>query len=260
MGKKILIIEDELAVGMMISYWIKSLGHDAMIAADGAEGFKMAKTQTPDLIITDVLMPNMDGFTFFKELKKNKLTSNIPVIILTARGKMEDSFKVLGADDFIAKPFEEDELISKIERLLRKPAFSKKTTKKILLAGSSEVAVMRMVTELEKGNFDVNFSWDGTDVIAKAVNFSPDIIVMDVLTPGIKAHEVINLLRQMPQSQKAPILLYSYFDTESLGIVTMSEKEEEILTAKTECLAAGATFYIEKFSEFSFVEAINKYL
>jgi len=99
-NKKILVVEDEDTLRKMLVLELESAGYEVHQAGDGEAALLLIKETLPDLIISDVLMPNMDGFTFYKELKKNKITSDIPVLILTARGKMEDSFRVVGADDF----------------------------------------------------------------------------------------------------------------------------------------------------------------
>ncbi len=100
---KLLIVEDETGVADMLKITLQQAGYKVLTAANGKEGLEKAFTNQPDLIITDVLMPVMDGFVFLKELKKNKLTATLPVIVLTARGQMEDTFDVYGADAFLEK-------------------------------------------------------------------------------------------------------------------------------------------------------------
>ena len=82
----------------------------------------MAKDAKPDLIILDLMMPGMDGFTLFKELRKKKKTRKIPVIMLTARGQTEDKINglELGADDYMTKPFSPKELVLRIKNLLKR--------------------------------------------------------------------------------------------------------------------------------------------
>lgn len=112
-AKRILVVEDEPQIRELIQARLESAGYTTLTAENGQEGLEQVKKVCPDLIITDVLMPVMDGFTFYKELKKTMTTARIPVLIVTARGKMEDTFKIVGADDFITKPFESQELVEK---------------------------------------------------------------------------------------------------------------------------------------------------
>jgi len=115
MSKKILVVDDEEELRDFISMRLEANGYEVVTAGNGIEGLKVVVDEKPDLIISDVLMPEMDGFAFYKILKEDEATKDIPVLILTARGKMEDTFRVLGVDDFLSKPFQADELLSKIQ-------------------------------------------------------------------------------------------------------------------------------------------------
>lgn len=91
-------------------------------ATDGLDGLERALAIRPDLIITDIMMPGMDGFTFLRKLREKSQLSGIPVIVLTAKDKMEDLFLLEGIKtcDYIVKPFESDLLLSKIAQLLER--------------------------------------------------------------------------------------------------------------------------------------------
>ncbi len=118
--KKILIVEDDRGMRIRISLALEMTGYQVFQAEDGEEGLKMAKEVKPDLILSDVVMPNMDGNELLKKLRSTDFGRNIPFIILTARGKMKAYFDLVRVDDFIEKPFETDELITKVEKSLKK--------------------------------------------------------------------------------------------------------------------------------------------
>ena len=117
--EKILIVEDHTDVQDYIGN-ILADSYRILKADNGLEGLKIARDKMPDLIISDVMMPEMDGYTFCSEIKKDELTSHIPLILLTARAGHEDKMEGLetGADDFLVKPFDSQELAARVKNLI----------------------------------------------------------------------------------------------------------------------------------------------
>ena len=119
MAKKILLIDDEPGLREMMSLRLKANNYNIVTASNGQEGLDMVKKENPDLVILDVHMPVMDGFQFFKIIKKDSQKSNIPILVLTARGQMKDTFEAFDADAFIPKPFKSEEVVAKVNFLLK---------------------------------------------------------------------------------------------------------------------------------------------
>lgn len=117
-GRKILLVDDEPALQEMMRLGLTQAGYTVETANNGQEGLARINAEAPDLIIADVLMPVMDGYAFYRELKRSKTTDKIPVLMLTARSKLKDSFEALGAEFFITKPFDPDGLLSRIDQLM----------------------------------------------------------------------------------------------------------------------------------------------
>ncbi|MDG2450167.1 MAG: response regulator [Saprospiraceae bacterium] len=120
--KKILVIEDNLEVRENICEILELDGYNVIDAENGKRGIQIAKDNSPDLILCDVMMPELDGFGVLKILSKNDLTKNIPFIFLTAKAENTDFRKGmgLGADDYITKPFDDTQLLEAIEMRLKK--------------------------------------------------------------------------------------------------------------------------------------------
>jgi len=122
MAKRILIVDDEPAILRMVESLLTRRGHQVVQADSGEEGLRKALKARPDLVITDVLMPGMDGWTLVRQLRSHKELGLVPVIFLTALNSAKDrvlGFR-LGADDYLPKPFHLEELEIRVERVLRR--------------------------------------------------------------------------------------------------------------------------------------------
>lgn len=122
MNKKIVLIEDNKAVRENIVEILELAGYEVHAAVNGKKGVELVQATTPDLIICDIMMPELDGYGVLHMLSKNPNTSSIPFIFLTAKADRADMRKgmEMGADDFITKPFEDVELLNAIEARLKK--------------------------------------------------------------------------------------------------------------------------------------------
>ena len=117
---KILIVEDNAVSREMLRVLLELGGYKVVCSEDGSDGFLKALTETPDLIITDVEMPNIDGFSLLRLLRKEPKTANIPVIVFTAYTSIqEQSARKAGADDIAYKPINVDQLHNMIRHLLK---------------------------------------------------------------------------------------------------------------------------------------------
>ena len=260
MSRKILVVEDEAPVAEMIKFGLERAGYKVVLAGNGEEGLFLISQHHPDLIISDILMPVMYGFTFYKELKKNPATARIPVLILTARGKMEDSFKVIGVDDFIIKPFDVDVLLAKIEHSLQKVPQTTKMNKNVLVVGSAAAVVQKIVSQIKKWGCVVESTTDGTQVLTKAMQFKPDLILIEVTMSQAPPEEIVRAIRCISQFNRTSILIYSYLSAKDIGNDFTYLKLSSINDSRMNCLNAGANEYIGHYSEPLFLETIEKYL
>lgn len=120
MSNKILLVEDEEDLTLIVADTLRGQGYAVITAADGIEGLEKFKTEVADIVVADVMMPKMDGFSMVKEIRK--LSSTVPLLFLTAKSTIEDveeGFEI-GANDYLKKPFELRELIVRIKALLRR--------------------------------------------------------------------------------------------------------------------------------------------
>ncbi|HLH37880.1 MAG TPA: response regulator transcription factor [Bryobacteraceae bacterium] len=118
---KILIVDDDAELCALLNEFLSRDGFETSVVHDGAGGLERARTEDFDLVVLDLMLPQMDGFTVLRQLRE---VSRVPVIVLTARGEGEDRIVGLdsGADDYLGKPFNPRELVARIRAVLRRAA------------------------------------------------------------------------------------------------------------------------------------------
>ena len=117
---RILVVDDEIYIVHILDFSLGMEGYEVITALDGEEALAKATESTPDLIVLDIMMPKMDGYETCKALKANEHTKNIPVILLSAKGRnvdMQTGYDV-GADEYITKPFSPRKLVDRINTML----------------------------------------------------------------------------------------------------------------------------------------------
>jgi two-component system, OmpR family, response regulator MprA len=122
MSEKILLVEDELAIARFIGRGLQREGYNVVVANDGKSGLEMAFAELPDLIILDVMLPDIDGLSICRQLREAELQT--PVLMLTAKDAIPDRVAGLeaGADDYLVKPFAFEELLARLKALRRRKA------------------------------------------------------------------------------------------------------------------------------------------
>jgi DNA-binding response OmpR family regulator len=121
--KRILIIDDEEDILTVLKFRLGANNYEVLTASDGQEGLNKARTEKPDLIILDLMLPKLDGYKVCRMLKFDESYKAIPIVMFTARVQQKDEElgKEMGADAYITKPFEPEILLEKIRQLLKKP-------------------------------------------------------------------------------------------------------------------------------------------
>jgi len=115
--KKILVVEDEQTTATLLDSALKKQGYDVVIAHNGKLALSLLEAMRPDIIISDVIMPEINGLEFFKQIRKNENTSHIPFVVLTAHQKIAKTFGELDVDAVLNKPVVINDLLEKIEIL-----------------------------------------------------------------------------------------------------------------------------------------------
>jgi CheY-like chemotaxis protein len=264
MKKCILIVDDDPEILEMTGSFLRKRDYHVITADNGQTALDTARAQPPDLILTDVLMPHMDGYAFYKELKNDDKLSHIPVLIITGRGKMEDSFKVIGVDGFVTKPFTPEELAGEVQHVFQltesrgaKPAATPaRKTKKILALASDKTVADDMVYQAQRAGYTLETVASGTETVAKILSFLPDLIVVDIQPRDMDGYTLVDTLRRLPHCAEHPIVGYSYYATEQLGNTEVRQRMLKVQGESERFLRAGGTKYIGRYHHQVFITAL----
>ena len=169
---RILVVDDEPQLTRVLRTGLKSRGYDVRAAADGLAGFEVFNDWHPDLVITDLAMPNVDGLELCRRLRA---VSTVPIIVLSAKGEEKTKVEALdlGADDFVTKPFGIDELLARVRASLRRAK-----------APASNEATQ---TTLDSGDFHVDLETREITVRGKSIHLTPkefDLLVYFIKHSG----------------------------------------------------------------------------
>ncbi|MBN2219709.1 MAG: response regulator transcription factor [Kosmotogaceae bacterium] len=121
MKGKILAVEDDIHIGKLLRMELSHEGYEVEVLTDGKEAVRHLEKELPDLLILDVMLPGLDGFSVLEEIREY-ISTDLPIIMLTAKGEVKDKIRGLksGADDYLPKPFVIEELLARIEAVLRR--------------------------------------------------------------------------------------------------------------------------------------------
>jgi two-component system alkaline phosphatase synthesis response regulator PhoP len=153
MHRKILVVDDEQSIVDLLEYNLQREGYQVVVARDGREALRLARTEPPDLIVLDLMLPGLDGFDVCRELRRegDPALARVPIIMLTARDEEVDRVVglELGADDYVTKPFSVRELVARVKAVLRRTAREAAGSADVIRVGPLEVDALCREVRLE---------------------------------------------------------------------------------------------------------------
>jgi len=212
----ILLVDDSKLIHASVGKIIAENGFKVIHAMDGVEGLRKAVEYVPDLIISDLDMPNMNGYEMCQEIKQKEVTQDIPVVILSARGAgldIDKGFDV-GANDFLTKPVDEAELISRINLTLA-PKQDGSLREKILVVDDSALVRNMMKQGLSQQGFEILTANDGQEGYDAAVEYEPDLVITDFNMPKMNGRELTRALKSRETLVDIPVLMLTAADSDT---------------------------------------------
>ncbi len=228
--KKILIIEDDVFLGDILLQKIKNEGYDGRLMRDGRKGFEEIAFFMPDLILLDILLPNMNGYEILEEKQKDNKIKDIPVIMISNSGQPVeiDRAMLLGVKDYLVKAlFNPDELMVKIHKFMEgveevpgNPDV--KIEKESGLKGKTLLwveddkflshLIEKKIPTLGCILFHTITGADAFEILKKT---KPDIIILDIVLPDMDGYEILKHLKENEETKKIPVILLSNLGQQS---------------------------------------------
>ena len=206
--KTILIVDDEPNVVAMISEYLTGEGYNTLTATSGRKALELAEIHRPFAITLDVIMPEMDGWEVLQNLKKNPVTADIPVIIVSVSDDRDTGF-ALGAVGSITKPFTRDALIAEINKIGRPRPHS------IMVVDDNEIDLREMARVIEKEGIKAVPADSGSNCVEMLKEDLPDILVLDLMMPEMDGFEVLDRVRTNPKTGNLPVIIVTAKDLTS---------------------------------------------
>ena len=239
----ILIVDDDPLNVKLLSATLSADGYETLSAYDGKTALKIAQTEFPDLILLDIMMPEIDGYEVTEILKQNPDTKDIPIILITALDGREDKLKGLeaGADEFLNKPANAAELLARVKSLLRLKLYQDQLKVRthpqefiasngkadggpigdlnlpsVLLVEDEDRDVRLLKSYLQGEAYHIEVAHTGEETISRVLKDKVDLILLDILLPGMDGFEVVRQLREMESAENIQVLaITSLKDMES---------------------------------------------
>ena len=184
----ILIVEDDDTVREALSAGLESEGYEVILSDNGLDGLKQAKEEGPDVILLDLMLPEMDGLSVCRALRRN---SNVPIIMLTARGTEMDKIVWLetGADDYVVKPFSLGELLARIRSLLRRTRNDKQENQMQLTSGN--VSLDFTSRRVSKDDAEVHLTQKEFNLLAELMRNKGAVLSRDLLLEKVWGYSYV---------------------------------------------------------------------
>lgn len=206
---RILVIDDDATLTALLQSRLSERGYEVLTACDGEEGLEAYKSFKPNLILLDILMPKMDGYTFVLLFKKTGDLKTTPIIILTCKENMKDIFAIEGINDYIVKPFKMEYLLAKIDKRL------KSKEKKVLVADDAPETVALVESCLKDRSYRVLTAANGLEALQIAKREIPDLMILDILMPKLDGYNVCRMLKFDEKYKQIRIVLLTALGRES---------------------------------------------
>ena len=203
--KTILVVEDNRQAAQLLCIYLTEAGYETVVVTDGEEAVRIAREVKPFAITLDIMLPKKDGWQVMQELKNYQDTRDIPVIIISVVDNQSLGFS-MGAVGYFVKPADKEQLVHTLDKL-ELAAKVEDATPRILVIDDNPKDLKLMGTILRSEGYDVLAASNGATGVAKAMEEHPDLIIVDLLMPGMSGFDVVKSLQEHPNARDIPIII-----------------------------------------------------
>jgi len=223
--RMVLLADDDRDIAELVKLHLEKPGYQVTAVGRGVEVLEMARRHNPDLIILDILLPDMDGLAVLETLKSEPGTADIPVLMLSVLEDDGTAFE-LGAAGYLAKPIHEEGLLATVDA-----AFSRRG--RVLVVEDDVDTIEMMRVALRRVGYTVDVAAEGYEAVSLARRWRPQVILLDLRLPGMDGYEILTHLKRSPATRDIPIIVASAHvadaDTEekrlqAMGVVSFMPK------------------------------------
>jgi len=260
MRKRILVIDDEVDMVRLLGHRLAMAEFESIPANNGKQALQILSEKELDLVITDIVMPEMDGYTLCKLMKASEHYAHLPIIVTTAFSEREQEFRDLGVDDFLIKPVDPQKLLDAIERALSRH-HQKRLHKIVLFEKDVSPAIKMAIKQFRDMGFkiDVEFIQDHTDLIREVLRHQPDIFIMDTVQTDMPAPQIIRQLHGYVLTREMSILVYTSESGAEPKIKKRRRAKTQTDSIIQQCLDAGAAKAICPWDRETFLSVLFEY-
>lgn len=205
MKNKILVVEDNKDFAEVLRKRLEAGGFEVTSAFNGEEALEKFKQVKPDLIVADLIMPVMDGYTMIRELRRTEAGRSVPIIVMTVRERIQDLCVVEGVRDYLVKPFEVEDLAGRINWNLKEKS-QRQEGKRVLIVDDDEGIREMLKIRLEANGFLTSIVEDGEKAVQAVQKQTPDLVVMDIMMPNLDGFSTLKQINQM-RAKKIPVVI-----------------------------------------------------
>ncbi len=264
---RVLIVDDDLQNVKLMKAKLQNRGYELLEAYSGEDALKKVETSPPDLILLDIMMPGIDGYEVVKRLRKEPKNKDVPIIMVTALDGMEDKIRGFeaGADEFLTKPVNSVELLARIKSMLRMRQFQEQlsiraeseahfggsllkkahvadpiSSQRVLVVEDDERDIKLIRNFLNGENYELIVAQTGEEALSIIFNEKIDLVLLDILLPGMDGFELCQRLRETDKTKDIQIVIISCLSDLETRLRGLEEGVDDYLVKPINCREINA--------------------